>query len=262
MEEIKEKNWDLNRAIDFIHDHKKTKDIRSVEAFFVEKLKKTQSEEQKAEYYYHLLRCKLMKHSVFEIKECKDLYYKLLTSLKKIEKLSLEEYRKNKNSVYEDQLSAFYVTVAHYLGSLKRIYRQKSFSDSVRRTFIDEMHFTKAQFLFKREHGKFFVYTLYDITSKYGSSMGRWLLTSLFVMMVFGCLYLIADTSLDSTAMYYGTKSKHFFDYFYFSAVTFTTVGYGDISPVHLVTQILAVTEVMVGYMMLGVLVNLLGRKL
>jgi hypothetical protein len=47
--------------------------------------------------------------------------------------------------------------------------------------------------------------------------------------LVFGMIYYITD-SLDfrSTS---GTNTFHFLDYIYFSAVTFTTIGYGDIVP-------------------------------
>ena len=51
----------------------------------------------------------------------------------------------------------------------------------------------------------------------------------LVVTLVFGILYYLYD-SLDFKFAS-GSNSFHFLDYIYFSAVTFTTIGYGDIVP-------------------------------
>jgi hypothetical protein len=51
----------------------------------------------------------------------------------------------------------------------------------------------------------------------------------LVVTMVFGVLYYLYD-SLDFKFAA-GSNTFHFLDYIYFSAVTFTTIGYGDIVP-------------------------------
>ena len=49
------------------------------------------------------------------------------------------------------------------------------------------------------------------------------LLFSLFIILSFGILYAYVG--------YLNNSQKTLFDWFYFSAITFTTVGYGDISP-------------------------------
>jgi hypothetical protein len=51
----------------------------------------------------------------------------------------------------------------------------------------------------------------------------------IILTLVFGLLYfLFGSLDFKSTA---GGKTVHFLDYIYFSAVTFTTIGYGDIVP-------------------------------
>lgn len=49
---------------------------------------------------------------------------------------------------------------------------------------------------------------------------------------------------------------------FYFSVVTFTTLGFGDIVPKHGLGQILVALEVMLGYLLLGTLIAILIRKI
>jgi hypothetical protein len=59
--------------------------------------------------------------------------------------------------------------------------------------------------------------------------------------MIFGILFYVFD-SLDFKSAS-GFKTVHFFDYIYFSAVTFTTIGYGDIIPKDGAGQIIVLIE-------------------
>ncbi len=59
--------------------------------------------------------------------------------------------------------------------------------------------------------------------------------------LVFGLIYFLSD-SLDFKSTIVG-KTVRFLDYFYFSAVTFTTIGYGDIIPKEGVGQVIVFVE-------------------
>jgi hypothetical protein len=48
----------------------------------------------------------------------------------------------------------------------------------------------------------------------------------------------------------------------YFSAVTFATLGFGDIAPTNTVGRLCAIAEVLSGYLMFGVLITLVSRKM
>ena len=52
------------------------------------------------------------------------------------------------------------------------------------------------------------------------------------------------------------------FSSFYYSVVTLTTLGYGDVTPASTAAQIVALIEVVIGYVMLGGLICLLSNKL
>jgi len=57
--------------------------------------------------------------------------------------------------------------------------------------------------------------------------------------------------------------SKEFYPFIYFSLVTMTTVGYGDMSPVSTEARTLATTEALVGQIYLTILVaRLVGMHL
>jgi Ion channel. len=86
---------------------------------------------------------------------------------------------------------------------------------------------------------------------------------SSFVLIVFSFILNIIYASVN----YYNRTGFNrsygdFFDYFYFSIVTFTTLGFGDITPVNHFNQFLVIFEVITGYTILGVFVFLLSKKI
>lgn len=90
------------------------------------------------------------------------------------------------------------------------------------------------------------------ISCDYGRSLSRWSWWVLGVILFFSLLFGFIP----------GLISKGgFCNGLYFSVVTFTTLGYGDILPVGSEGKILAVIEVLVGYLMGGLLVAILARK-
>lgn len=53
-----------------------------------------------------------------------------------------------------------------------------------------------------------------------------------------------------------------FFSPYYFSIVTFTTLGFGDVLPLNWIGEIVVTIEVILGYIMLGGLISILSDKL
>ncbi len=51
------------------------------------------------------------------------------------------------------------------------------------------------------------------------------------------------------------------FTYYYYSVVTFTTLGYGDIFPTGLIGEVLVSVEVILGFIMLGGLISIFTNK-
>jgi hypothetical protein len=60
----------------------------------------------------------------------------------------------------------------------------------------------------------------------------------------------------------YKDSANTWFTPFYFSIVTFTTLGFGDVKPNGVVGELLASSEVIIGYLTLGLLLAVLAEKL
>ena len=52
------------------------------------------------------------------------------------------------------------------------------------------------------------------------------------------------------------------FTYVYFSVVTFSTLGFGDVTPLNWAGELLVIVEVFLGYVMLGGLITIFAAKL
>ncbi len=98
------------------------------------------------------------------------------------------------------------------------------------------------------------LYYLWWITSDCGRSMLRWCLCTLILVIFFGWLYSLVGVD-------YG-EHKTWLSPFYYSVVTLTTLGYGDVVPASTEAQIIAMIEVITGYIMLGGLLSIFTNKM
>ena len=99
------------------------------------------------------------------------------------------------------------------------------------------------------------LYHLWWITSDCGRSITRWLTLICVVGLIYAGLYTQVNIN-------YGSHDVIWFTPIYYSFVTMTSLGYGDIAPVDLVGKMLAVSEVLIGYIMLGGLLSIFANKL
>lgn len=96
------------------------------------------------------------------------------------------------------------------------------------------------------------LYGLWKVTAGYGESLGRWALTCFAVLATFSTIYAVGDLLEPVTS---------WFDYVYFSVVTFTSLGYGDVHPVGIVGKIVASSEILVGLVLFGLLLSLIANR-
>jgi len=121
----------------------------------------------------------------------------------------------------------------------------------VRRHIIDE-NFLKE---FRQTGRKARVaYELWRLTSDCGRSITRWFVCVLLVSCFFASVYVF--TNID-----YGPHQT-WISPWYFSVVTLTTLGYGDILPVSVGAKLVVMTEVAIGYLMFGGLISIFANKM
>ncbi len=98
------------------------------------------------------------------------------------------------------------------------------------------------------------VYWIWKLSSDCGRSMTRWFFLILSTVLIYAVAFAIvgADWGDHETVL----------SPLYFSIVTITTLGYGDVLPASLAGQVLVICEVLTGYLMLGGLLAIFTNKM
>ena len=120
------------------------------------------------------------------------------------------------------------------------------------RHVIDENYLREFREAGKLEHT---LYRMWWLTSDCGRSLGRWTVVIFSVATMFAALFAV-------TGLEVGIHDPGVMTYFYYSVVTLTTLGYGDILPNSSLGQVLVILEVCMGYMMLGGLISIFANKM
>jgi len=94
----------------------------------------------------------------------------------------------------------------------------------------------------------------------YGEKPYRVIASSLIIVFLYSFLY--AALNLLKVPVDYSSSALKLWDYIYFSVVTFTTLGFGDLTPkLTPLFQMLTGSEAFIGAFMMGLFVFTLGRK-
>ncbi len=121
----------------------------------------------------------------------------------------------------------------------------------VRRQIMDENYLEEFR---TRNRGNAILYWMWWVSSDCGRSALRWSAWVVGITVMYGALfgYLALDYGEHPTAL----------SPYYFSLVTLTTLGYGDVLPADSLAQAVVMSEVVIGYMMLGGLLSIFSNKM
>ena len=131
-------------------------------------------------------------------------------------------------------------------------------SSRMREANLSRADFTEDQNYLKefKEHGfvQKIVYYIWLVTSNCGRSMMLWMMWTTCLTVFFAWLYTLVGVDFGR----YPTVLSPI----YYSVVTLSTLGYGDVVPKTVPAQLVAMAEVMTGYMMLGGLLSIFANKM
>ncbi len=99
--------------------------------------------------------------------------------------------------------------------------------------------------------------TVLRVTSSYGRSFTRFASWCVGLVLLFALAYWQLPGLVGAPLL----TANDFWNSLYFSTMTFATLGFAEVQPVHLIGRLLVIAEVVCGYFMLGLLVAILGRK-
>lgn len=120
-----------------------------------------------------------------------------------------------------------------------------------RRAIVDQNYLHEFR---NRSRWTAIAYRIWWATSDCGRSFSRWAAWTALLAVVFAAIYsrLPIDYGDYETAL----------SPLYFSVVTLTTLGYGDVLPASMLSQAMVLVEVVLGYVMLGGLLSIFATKM
>lgn len=264
MEEKTLAGLSLTDAIELIENREAKEKFMPAEKTFWRRLSELPDHayEEKGAIYYYLLRTVLKEARLFEGEKLRNLYDKMRDNFR----AQGDMYRKKLKERKGDKLvllqyHAFLKLTERYFFSLELIYRKKDWVESVSRAHEEKMNYRKKVTIFEKRYFEWLFYKFLEVSSKYGESFWRWGVTTIVTIFVFGLIFWGVD-SVQTGGELVGKINGGIDDYFYFSVVTFTTLGYGDLTPVTDFQKILVGLEAVSGYLMLGSFMALLQRKM
>ncbi len=118
----------------------------------------------------------------------------------------------------------------------------------LRRHIIDQNYLDEFEARFP------WLYKVWSVSSDCGRSLLRWTLWTLGLALVFGVAYSVLPINFGDNPTWLSP--------FYFSVVTLTTLGYGDVLPTTALSQAVVMVQVVLGYVMLGGLLSIFANKM
>lgn len=123
------------------------------------------------------------------------------------------------------------------------------------RIFLDDQAYLEE--LMESRAGRLILFVWW-VFSNCGRSVMRWACWSVLFALIFAFVYWQMGTQHFHTS----NLPFSFATMVYYSVVTFTTLGFGDVAPRTECAALLITTEVVIGYIMLGGLISIFSNKL
>jgi uncharacterized protein YjbI with pentapeptide repeats len=168
------------------------------------------------------------------------------------------QWLQNKFTHQPEQPTEFYLDSEDINGVLNPFFKR----------YVADQQFIRA---FKERHP--FWALFWRWSSDYGRSLALWALWSMLIALSFSFVYMPAPSwfpewfqetmpQFHQVTITEANEAFTFWKSFYFSIVTFTTLGFGDVVAANTSARILVTLEVIFGYVMLGGLISIFANKL
>lgn len=106
-------------------------------------------------------------------------------------------------------------------------------------------------------HPQFIWFQVWELTD-FGRSFGR---VGVFAAIMIALFAFTYGNIPDMLSIDTSETDVNWYTYLYYSIVTYTTLGFGDVTPKSTAAQVLVTGEVILGYVTLGLLVSILANK-
>jgi len=174
--------------------------------------------------------------------------------------LSKHSFQCRKNRLFTDYrvYEEGYVAAEETYRSLKRYFISEGRYDDASWASFKEKTMEKIR-LRKARDLKYIPMAIMGLLCGYGEKPQRIISSSFFIIIAYAGIFFLLKSIMASANSAF---SFNFGDYIYYSVVTFTTLGYGDIIPkTSTIFRLIAVSEAFLGAFLMGLFIFTLARK-
>lgn len=183
--------------------------------------------------------------------------------IKKIKEIKSLPLKLSKLDIYDISITEFH--------ELEKIFKNNYMNDLRDKVYYEKTKLYHRQFWEKARNQKnlwqksknilySILHLFFNIYCGHGALIIRpigFSLSIVFLFSLFFCCFSLIDYANPTMGNPIGWLQS-----LYFSVITFTTLGFGDIIPINCIGQALATIEVMLGYLLLGTLIAILIRRI
>lgn len=149
---------------------------------------------------------------------------------------------------------------------IKNNYSNAGRYEDERSFYVKEMETTKRSYFQKGNRKKWLLFFIWEKLCLYGEDSLRFIQIAIGQLIVYSAVYwCFSLLQISSDGKRIGLGCGHEFRdairCLYFSAVASSTTGFGDITPMGPVAEMVAATHVLLGYILLGAMMTVLARK-
>lgn len=220
--------------------------------------------EKRAEFYYYLLVLLLKRPITFENPLAHSYFQRMYENLQATEKaykvLLGSKKEKRERHLVRSQMKAFYKIVERYFITLETAYERKGFADARDRAYMTKLNFRIGRHALDGRWSAWAFLAFFRVSTNFGHSIGRLFVFLLVTIVLFAIMYAFSDIIQTTHVML--PPSAHWFDYIYFSTITLTSLGYGDIVAITLLQKAIVCVEILIGYIILGLFIHFISKRL
>ncbi len=211
-------------------------------------------------FYSRFMDCEF---HIFKIIKCNMSSMDFLgNSYASISFLNCELDENTKFHLSEDESNKNFERMYLLYNQVYKLFRLNGLNENASEYFYESREFERKSSTGFKKIGLLFLKLLWGYGERPWNVVGSCIVTITF----YSFLYLICGINISGTTIYADRFNDHLFINFlkclYFSTITFTTVGYGDISPSGGASMFLSATEALLGVFFIAVATASIYRKL
>lgn len=247
-------------AVKFIEGHSAYDHFDKIKNVFKKRLKELDKTDyvERGICYYYLLRIVLNPSLMYDTDECREYLEKMNEAFK----AQFKQYKKSDKKIAKNEMGDFFRLMERSYASLEVIFMNKNFSEEKWLAYEEKMKYRKHKYWFKKQFFSWLGYFILETTAMYGHSFVRWGITAASFALFMAFMYYLLDHTATEASTRLIQENAHWYDYIYFSIVTATTLGLGDIVPQTVLGKVCVSVEVFFGFTMLGIFVNLIQKRI